>query len=355
MAIGQISGQLLSQDLLRNGVNLSFDTDLVFLDVINRKVGVNTNVPSWELDVNGLLHTTNINIDSQWTVGNVTGSIQNNITTTVGKLNIGTDNTVITNRLISGNIQVKTNVVGLSTAISSGNLYINPSSAQTNIGTALNNNNVLVNGSLHATGDITADGNIILGNDQGTDTINIQAQITSDLIPKTDITYDIGSSSLRWNNFNVYGLTATGINSTSVTSDLRTDIGNLSIQSNTITSLDVDGDINISPRSGLTVAENILFLGNEITQNTTSQNLLFNSVGTGYYQITGGLSGVQLPFGSTAQQPASAQLGQLRLNTDLNYLEVYNGTFWQNAIGPQGAASIQQVESEAVIWQLVLD
>ena len=35
-----------------------------------------------------------------------------------------------------------------------------------------------------------------------------------------------------------------------------------------------------------------------------------------------------LPSGNTAQRPASATAGALRLNTETNYLEIYNGTGW---------------------------
>ena len=50
---GRISGPLLSDNLLRNGVNLAFDTDAMYLNVNNKFVGVNTNTPTRTLDVFG--------------------------------------------------------------------------------------------------------------------------------------------------------------------------------------------------------------------------------------------------------------------------------------------------------------
>jgi hypothetical protein len=51
-------------------------------------------------------------------------------------------------------------------------------------------------------GDITIGGNIILGDDV-TDDITISGQLDSDLIPKTDATYDLGSTTKKWSNLHV--------------------------------------------------------------------------------------------------------------------------------------------------------
>lgn len=42
MAVGRISGPLLAKNLLRDGVNLAFETDLLYLDVTNGRIGINT-------------------------------------------------------------------------------------------------------------------------------------------------------------------------------------------------------------------------------------------------------------------------------------------------------------------------
>jgi hypothetical protein len=349
MAVGQISGPLLSPNLVRNGINLSIDTDLVFYDVINRRVGIHRNTPNYDLDVNNLIHTTNLVVDNNWQVGHVLAHSNGTIEAVVGNLNIGVNDTVKTNRIIGGAVQIKTNIVGITSAYSTANLYVNPSSLQTNL-----HSNSLVNGSLHATGDITADGNIQLGTNQPNDTITFGAEIISDLVPKTDITYNIGTSSLRWNNFWNYNLTSTALYSTNVSSSLQSNYGDFIISSNTITTAPNE-DIHIVPRSGQLYAEHTLFYSNTITQNTTNEPIQFSSAGTGYWQITTPASGIQVPSGTSAQQPSTAHLSQIRFNTQLGYLEVYNGTAWQPAIGNTGAASLVQVEDESVIWQLVLD
>lgn len=63
MAIGRISGSVLKSNLTRNGVDLAFETNLLYLDVTNSRVGIGTSEPTATLHVNG-----NTNI-----TGNLTG------------------------------------------------------------------------------------------------------------------------------------------------------------------------------------------------------------------------------------------------------------------------------------------
>ena len=58
MAVGRISGPLLKNNLLRNGVNLAFETNLLYLDVVNSRIGINTATPSNDLQVNGTITAT---------------------------------------------------------------------------------------------------------------------------------------------------------------------------------------------------------------------------------------------------------------------------------------------------------
>lgn len=53
MALGRISGPMLKADLERQGVDLSIDTDLLYVDVVNNRIGINTATPAQALDVVG--------------------------------------------------------------------------------------------------------------------------------------------------------------------------------------------------------------------------------------------------------------------------------------------------------------
>ena len=86
MAIGKISGVMLKDNLERQGVNLSFDGNLVYLDVTNRRLGVGTASPQYGLDVPANVRLANLTI------------LGNTITSNTGKIGLGS----ITNVVITG-------------------------------------------------------------------------------------------------------------------------------------------------------------------------------------------------------------------------------------------------------------
>ena len=51
MAIGRITGQMLSANLARSGTDLTFETNLLALDVSNSRVGIGTASPATTLHV----------------------------------------------------------------------------------------------------------------------------------------------------------------------------------------------------------------------------------------------------------------------------------------------------------------
>ena len=60
MAIGRISGSVLKSNLTRNGVDLAFETNLLYLDVTNSRVGIGTSEPTSTLHVNGTITTSGL-------------------------------------------------------------------------------------------------------------------------------------------------------------------------------------------------------------------------------------------------------------------------------------------------------
>src|SRR6056300_409098 len=186
MAVGRISGPLLKSNLVRNGIDLAFETDLLYLDVNNQKVGIKTSSPQHELDVNGTIRTTNFTVTNQADIGDIT--VQGNtISTDQNFLNLGTLDTVVyQNRLRVDSIDIEGNVI--STNSSNANLELAPNGT----GTVEVLNDMNVTGNLHATGNITADGDIVLG-DQNTDSIIFNAEVASDIVPDVANTYQLGT------------------------------------------------------------------------------------------------------------------------------------------------------------------
>jgi hypothetical protein len=240
MAVGRISGPLLKDNLLRNGVNLSFETSLLYLDVVNSRVGVNTASPQYDLDVNGTTRSVNLYVTNSSTLGNLTFS-GNTLSSTSNTINItpqGTNATVYSGTLNVGNLIAAGNTISASGT----NTDINITASGT--GLIKLNSNTLVSGNLHATGSITADGNITLGN-APTDTIAFGGEVDSDIIPSATNTYNLGSSTLQWNNLYVNTANITNINITNlVATDIKT--SNLDISGNTISAISSNSDINFT-------------------------------------------------------------------------------------------------------------
>jgi len=194
MSIGRISGPLLKANLLREGVNLAFETDLLYLDVNNMRIGVNTDAPTHDLQVNGTTRTIYLETDNL-NVGDITIS-GNTVDSSTGILNLAGFNgaaIVYQNKLKVDFVTIDGNII--STNDTNKNLELRPDG----LGTVEIYADTTVHGNLHATGNITADGNITIG-DTNTDNITFNADIASSIIPNETETYNLGSSDKRWNN-----------------------------------------------------------------------------------------------------------------------------------------------------------
>lgn len=329
MAVGRISGPLLKDNLLRNGVNLAFETSLLYLDVVNSRIGINTTAPAYDLDVNGTTRSNNLYATTQANLATFTisGNTISSSNSTINLTPTGVNPTVLAALVNVGNLSLTGNV--LSSTNTNGAITI-----QANGTGAINlNSNVLITGSLHATGTITADGNIQLG-DQITDTISFTGEVNSNILPATTNTYSLGSTSLRWKT--VYAQTATVTNftvTTLTTPSLSTP--NLTISGNSITATTSNTDINfVTSGTGGVSLGNFKFYQSSVTNTATNAVSQFTSTGAGYYKITG-TYGVVIPVGTNAQRPALAyeEPGMIRFNTDLGLVEVYNGTVWGSVAG----------------------
>ena len=129
MAVGRISGPLLKENLVRNGIDLAFETDLLYLDVNNQRIGVKTTTPTHEVQVSGTTNTTNLLVDTQATLADVVVS-GSTISTTNQYLNLGTlDNVVYQNKARIDSIDIEGNVI--STNSSNANLEFRPNGTGT--------------------------------------------------------------------------------------------------------------------------------------------------------------------------------------------------------------------------------
>jgi len=267
MAVGRISGPLLKDNLLRNGQNLAFETSLLYLDVVNGRVGINTASPAYDLDVNGTTRSTNLYVSNQSNIATftLTSNTLSSSSSTINLLPSGVNPVVYQGSLSIG---TQLNITCNTIASLGTNTDINISTTGT--GSININANTTVNGDLHVTGNISADGgssgNITLGN-QTTDTITFTGEVNSDILPAATGTYNLGSSNLQWNNLYVNTANFTNITVTNLTAtDIKT--ANLDISGNTISTYTPNTDINFTTSNNYGLQTGNLRFYNSAITNT---------------------------------------------------------------------------------------
>jgi len=218
VALGRIGGPLLAENLVRKNTglgeeNLAFhntsDTDnILYLDVINGKVGINTDNPQNALEVNGTTHSDSYLAVTSATIAKYsisTNRIVNPFAGVNGKIilspnqtldptiqgprfetvNLGIDDALIENLTLDSHINLNT--------IGTGQVYFTTSE-------------LLVNGDLTVTGKATWDGSLVTLGSSSDDNIIFNADINSHIIPEIDDTYDLGSALQEWRTTYVYNL-----------------------------------------------------------------------------------------------------------------------------------------------------
>lgn len=349
MAIGRISGPLLKANLVRDGVDLAFETDLLYLDVNHSRVGVRTASPQYDLDVNGTTRTTNLIVDTQAKLGNI-GLSGNTITSTSPTINFipsGGEAVVYHSRILLDDIELQGNTI--STYVSNANLELRPNGSgilEVFSNTTIRGN-LNVTGNINATGDVTIGGNIVIG-DQISDTITINAAIKSDLIPESDNTYSLGSQIYQWKNVYVQNLVTDNLSVSTL------DLGNLIFQNNEITTTPNTDLVLYGNGTGGVKLGNFKFRDNTITNVANNAISQLISTGDGYFKIAG-TNGVVLPRGNNAQRPTSyAVVGMTRYNTENRALEIWDGFAWSSPTGTTGAISQTQANDIGVVFAIML-
>jgi hypothetical protein len=168
----------------------------------------------------------------------------------------------------------------------------------------------VVNG--HISGNLTVDGNTTLG-DANTDTVTVNAQFNTDLLPSTDNARDLGSTAKSWRTLYC---------------DTSVLVGNLSLAGNTLSSTDTNGNIVIAPNGtgDVQLDADTVRVGDSnanatITTNGTGDLILNTNAGTnsGSITIEDGVNGniIIAPNGTGQVQITNAAL-------DLTTIEVSN-------------------------------
>ncbi len=358
--IGRIGGQVLSDNLLRAGVDLAFETDLLYLDVTNSRIGVKDSTPSYTLDVNNSVRTTDLTVDTQAALGNLGINAPQTITTSVGGIDVRINGggEIFHDRLISRTgstdyLQFDGNRIS---SFNNNNIVFDPNGAgQVLVGATTNvTGNVGVSGDITMGGNLSSAGTVIVG-DQTLDTVTVNTDFTQSIIPGQDLTYALGadaadSSPRRWSQLHAPDWTPV-VNwypsNVVISEQLRLDgtIGKIyALQSNE--------DVSLNPDTGITFIEQTKWQDNDIT-NLLNTPLTFSSTGIGYTRVIGN-NAMVIPSGTDSERRGSPEVGETRWNTDQGYLECFDGTVWTISIGSGPSVTSSDMDDLSNIYTLIL-
>jgi hypothetical protein len=360
--LGRIGGQVLTDNLLRAGVDLAFETNLLYLDVTNQQIGIRDSTPVYTLDVNNNIYTNELTVITQLAPGNLRFNSPETISTSVGGIDvyINGGGEIFHDRLTTSNLVLDGNLIS---SIANSNIVLDPNGsgtvqllADTNI-----TGDLAVTGNISLSGNLTGLGTLTFG-DQTLDTVTINTDFTQSIIPGDDLTYAMGAdagdrSARRWSQAHAPDWTyitngawpGSGIIPLSVTiSDQLTLDGTI----NKISAIQSNDDVLLSPNTGITRIESTRWQANEIT-NLLNTPLTFASTGIGYTRFMGD-NGFVIPAGTSGERPPSPEVGDTRWNVTEQYLECYDGSVYVVATGGGEIVTQQFMEDLGFIYSAIL-
>jgi hypothetical protein len=357
--LGRISGPLLAPNLIRNGIDLSFNNDLLLLKTEDFQIGINT-TPTDDLTVFGTSRTTFKNSNSAIIDNNLL--FQTSIISSIlGPINISPDDndpkTLIDNLIIT---DISYNaVIGFNEntiySVNNNNIIFNSAATiELEANTTITENDVTTStlrvlGNITVGGDLSTTSNIIIG-DQPLDVVIINADFTQDINPGVDLSYDLGKNNKRWNNTYIDDWTKISTirpEKAIVNNQLLIDGVTGVIQPST-----TNTDLFVTAATGNILLDRIQIITNEI-RNLNDTPLALTSLGIGYWKI-GGTNGFVIPSGTTDQRPTNPEVGDTRWNTDLNYVECFDGNSYLLSIGPGEQISPEKMEELGNLYSLIL-
>ena len=388
-SLGRISGKALEANLLRQGIDLAFNGDLLYLKVspqiqgtnpaedgdpnypgvTGTGIGINRDVPIYDLDVNSNIFTRELTVIDQLSIDNIVVNVPNTFTTSVGGIDIfiaGTD--IYHDRLNTASLDVNDNYIA---SFSNANIILDPAGtgivqfiANTNITGDLVVGTPLAPRNINISGNLSKQGNLILG-DRIIDTVTINTDFAQSIIPGDDLRWSLGentgdSSPRRWAQ--IHATDWTNITTGDWPgSGLRTQAITVSDQMrldgvvNKISGVQSNEDIELLPNTGIVYIERTKWQDSNIT-NLNNTALTIAGTGIGYTRFIG-TDGMVIPAGPTSDRRANPELGETRWNTTVpldQYLESYDGSVWVLSTGGGEIVTQRLMEDLGFIYSAIL-
>lgn len=192
--VGRISGHVLQDNLLTNRTvqtfgNTSGDTATLYLDIANRRIGVNNEAPTRDLTIPTYMKSAGINADR---VELPIFTIDDDITANVGSIFLNANEKIQLSALQTAKLKIDNNTI--YTLENNDNIDLIPSGT----GTVEVQKSVNIYGNLNATGNISHAGSLIFGDGPETpDTVIFDTTVNSNLVPDSG-EFNLGSPEKRW-------------------------------------------------------------------------------------------------------------------------------------------------------------
>jgi len=356
-SLGRVSGPLLSDNLIRNGYDLTFrngptDTDLLYLDVTNKRISVNKDTPALAFEVVGDGKVTQdfIVTGTSATLNEIIFNTNGSVTTALGPIIIaptGADAYVRYGKVLNTQLELKDNYIKVSTANTNLALQAHGTGFVDLQRTSRVTGNVEVTGAITTGGDVRLNGQFIIG-DSPLDTVSIQPDFTQDLIPGASRTYDLGAADKAWESIYLVGIP--GAENVVTQRVLVSD--QLLLTGNTVSTVESNNDLVFASSSGNVKLEKFVINGNVITNSANNTPTVFYSAATGYLKVADN-AGMRIPVGTDAQR-GYTETGETRWNTTQGWLECYDGTVYQVATGGGVVITPKLMEELGDIYALML-
>jgi hypothetical protein len=148
-------------------------------------------------------------------------------------------------------------------------------------------------------------------------------------------------------NFITNDLLNTTLSTSSLTT-VRFETGTIVLDNNALTT--TIGDLTLI--GDQTILGQVIFEENTIS-SPENQPLRLTTINQGYVQFAG-TGAVQFPAGGVADRPTNPEIGNTRLNTEQQFMEVWNGSAWVSVSGEGDLADSEYATESTTIWSLVL-
>ena len=139
-----------------------------------------------------------------------------------------------------------------------------------------------------------------------------------------------------------------------VTVNNRISVDQIRLDSNLISTFNSNADLELD-RSGtgtVQIKDDFAITNNSITNLNSGAATSITPTGTGYVRFVGSTA-LGVPAGDILQRLAGAPVGSTRWNTDLGYLEIFDGSNWVISAGGGAAISAAEMEDISDEWALI--